>query len=59
MYADFSRIILCTKKKTVANSLAYVEYVGSSITSKDLYHSIDMSVTQVMIAIAIHNTGYC
>ncbi|XP_039270554.2 DNA polymerase epsilon catalytic subunit A-like [Styela clava] len=46
VYADFSRVIVCTKKRSVTDAVAYISYIASSITSKDLYHSIDLSIVQ-------------
>ena len=35
-------MILCTKKRSLADALAYVEYVTNTIHNKELFHSIDM-----------------
>eukprot|EP00794_Sanderia_malayensis_P002850 gene2850-3296_t len=43
VFANFNKIILCTKKKRVKDALAYVQYILKSIQSKDLFHSIDLS----------------
>ncbi|XP_033110052.1 DNA polymerase epsilon catalytic subunit A-like isoform X2 [Anneissia japonica] len=43
VYANFNHIILCTKKRSVVDAIAYVEYITSSIKSRDLFHGIDMS----------------
>ncbi len=42
VYADFNRIIICTKKRSVQDALAYIEYVTNTIRNKELFHSIDM-----------------
>ena len=42
VHADFNRVILCTKKRSLADALAYVEYVTNTIHNKELFHSIDM-----------------
>jgi len=46
VYANFSRMILCTKKKRVVDALAYVEYITNSIRSRELYRLIDISYTK-------------
>jgi len=61
VYANFSRMILCTKKRRaddalayvefITNSipddaLAYVEFITNSIRSRELYRLIDMSYTK-------------
>jgi DNA polymerase epsilon subunit 1 len=40
VYADFTRIVLCTKKRKVEDVCAYIEFVLKSIQSRDLYHSL-------------------
>lgn len=46
IYACFNRLILCTKKKSVIDALAYVEYITNSLHSKDLYNLIDIAYQQ-------------
>jgi len=46
IHADFSRLIICTKKSRVGDALAYIDYVTHSIKNKELFHSIDIKVTQ-------------
>ncbi|XP_060547856.1 DNA polymerase epsilon catalytic subunit A [Pantherophis guttatus] len=43
IYANFNRIILCTKKRHIEDALAYVEYITHSIHSKELFHSLAIS----------------
>ncbi|KAK3734408.1 hypothetical protein QZH41_010067, partial [Actinostola sp. cb2023] len=45
VYASFSKIIICTKKRSVSDAMAYVEFILRSIQSKDLFHSIDIVPT--------------
>eukprot|EP00112_Aurelia_sp_Birch-Aquarium-sp1_P000107 Seg1008.10 transcript_id=Seg1008.10/GoldUCD/mRNA.D3Y31 product="DNA polymerase epsilon catalytic subunit A" protein_id=Seg1008.10/GoldUCD/D3Y31 len=45
VYANFNKIILCTKKRKVKDALAYVQFILRSIQSKDLFHSIDLAPT--------------
>ena len=47
VFADFNRIILNTKKRSLSDALAYVEYVTNAIHNKELFHSIDMKFTKV------------
>ena len=44
--ADFNRIILCTKKRTLEDAIAYVDYITTTVRSKELFHSIDMRFSQ-------------
>ena len=46
VYADFCKIIICTKKNRVEDALGYIEYVTHSIKNKELFHSIDIKVVQ-------------
>ena len=46
VHADFNRVILCTKKRSLKDALAYVEYITATIRSKELFHSVDMRYSQ-------------
>ncbi|XP_033227375.1 DNA polymerase epsilon catalytic subunit A isoform X2 [Belonocnema kinseyi] len=46
VFANFNKIILCTKKRAVADALAYIEYIDHSIRRKELFHSIDIRFEQ-------------
>ncbi|KAK7073292.1 hypothetical protein SK128_028068 [Halocaridina rubra] len=46
VYADFNKIVLCTKKRRVEDAIAYVQYVVNSIRGKEWFHSIDISFNQ-------------
>ncbi|XP_077998858.1 DNA polymerase epsilon catalytic subunit A-like [Glandiceps talaboti] len=46
VYANFNRIIICTKKRRIVDALAYVEYITNSIKSRELFHSIDITFQQ-------------
>uniref|UniRef100_A0AC11CBA7 DNA polymerase epsilon, catalytic subunit n=1 Tax=Ovis aries TaxID=9940 RepID=A0AC11CBA7_SHEEP len=46
VYANFNRIILCTKKRRVEDALAYVEYITNSIHSKEIFHSLTISFSR-------------
>lgn len=42
VFANLSRIIICTKKRSVADAKAYVDFILNSIHRKDLFHSIEI-----------------
>ncbi|CAC5377738.1 POLE [Mytilus coruscus] len=46
VYANFNRMILCTKKRRLVDALGYVEYITNSIKSRELFHLIDMTYEQ-------------
>ncbi|XP_077163573.1 DNA polymerase epsilon catalytic subunit A isoform X2 [Paroedura picta] len=46
VYANFNRIILCTKKRHIEDALAYVEYITNSIHSKEIFHSLTISFSR-------------
>ena len=46
VYANFNRIILCTKKRRLLDALGYVEYITNSIKGKELFHLIEMTYEQ-------------
>ncbi|KAI5747720.1 hypothetical protein M8J77_017786 [Diaphorina citri] len=46
VYANFHKIIICTRKRTIADAIGYVEYVVQSIRNKELFHGIDISYSQ-------------
>lgn len=46
IHADFNRIILNTKKKSIVDAISYVEYLVQNIRNKEIFHSIHLSYTQ-------------
>lgn len=46
VFANFNKIVLCTKKRRVDDAIAYVQYIVNSIRGKELFHSIDISFNQ-------------
>jgi hypothetical protein len=44
-------VIICTKKRSLDDALAYVNYITTTIRNKDLFNSIDMRVAQVANAV--------
>lgn len=45
IYADFSKIVVCTKKKSMSDASAYIQFILSSISSRELFHSLTMEPT--------------
>ncbi|KAK3107356.1 hypothetical protein FSP39_012618, partial [Pinctada imbricata] len=46
VYANFNRVLLCTKKRRLVDGLAYVEYITNSIKSRELFHLLEMTYEQ-------------
>lgn len=46
IYADFTKIIINTGKKTVVDGISYADYVVKSIRNKELFHSVHLSFQQ-------------
>jgi len=44
VYADFNKIILNTKKRTVSDAVSYVKYITDNIKNKEIFHSIEMGM---------------
>lgn len=42
VFASLSKIIICTKKRSVSDAKAYVDFILNSIRRKDLFHSIEI-----------------
>lgn len=40
VFADFTKIILCTKKKEADDAYSYAQFIIQSIINKELFHSI-------------------
>ena len=40
------QLVICTKKRRVADAVTYVEYIVEAIRNKELFHSIDISLHQ-------------
>jgi DNA polymerase epsilon subunit 1 len=47
VYADLSRIIVCTNKLTVNDALPYMEYLLKNLQSKDLFNTIHIDTNKV------------
>ncbi|AWP07054.1 putative DNA polymerase epsilon catalytic subunit A [Scophthalmus maximus] len=46
VYGNFNRIILCTKKRRIDDAIGYVEYITSSIHTKEIFHSLSLSFSR-------------
>ncbi|XP_069475427.1 DNA polymerase epsilon catalytic subunit A isoform X1 [Ambystoma mexicanum] len=46
IYANFNRIILCTKKRRIEDAIAYVEYITKSIHTREIFHSLTISLSR-------------
>lgn len=46
VFADFSKVLLCSRKLSVRDALDYVEYILASVRNKELFHSIHIETTQ-------------
>uniref|UniRef100_A0A6P7GFS4 DNA polymerase epsilon catalytic subunit n=1 Tax=Diabrotica virgifera virgifera TaxID=50390 RepID=A0A6P7GFS4_DIAVI len=46
LYANFNKIIICSKKTTVEDAISNVEFVVASIRSKELFHSLEITYRQ-------------
>lgn len=46
IYGNFNRLILCTKKRRIDDSIAYVEYITNSIHSKEIFHSLSITFSR-------------
>lgn len=44
IFANFNKIVICTKKKSLEDAIFYVRYVVQNITNKELFHSLQISV---------------
>ncbi|GFN92310.1 DNA polymerase epsilon catalytic subunit a [Plakobranchus ocellatus] len=40
IHANFNRLIVCTKKRTISDAMAYIEYITTSIRSRELFHMV-------------------
>jgi DNA polymerase epsilon subunit 1 len=47
VYADLSRIIVCTNKFTVDDALAYMKYLLNNLQSKDLFSTIHIDTSKI------------
>lgn len=46
IFANFNKIIICTKKRTMSDALNYMEFVVQTIRDKELFHSIEITFEQ-------------
>ncbi|XP_028400533.1 DNA polymerase epsilon catalytic subunit A-like [Dendronephthya gigantea] len=45
VFANFNQIIICTRKRSVTDGFAYINYILKSIQSKELFCSLDITAT--------------
>ncbi|KAL6267362.1 hypothetical protein P5V15_000437 [Pogonomyrmex californicus] len=58
VFANFNKIIVCTKKRSVDDALGYMEFVVQTIRNKELFHSIEITYDQCweyLIWLDLHN----
>ncbi|KAK9873901.1 hypothetical protein WA026_002253 [Henosepilachna vigintioctopunctata] len=46
IYANFNRIIICTRRKNVEDAMGNIEFVIASIRNKELFHSLQITYRQ-------------
>ncbi|XP_031367995.1 DNA polymerase epsilon catalytic subunit 1 [Apis dorsata] len=46
VFANFNKIIVCTKKRAVNDALGYIEFVVQTIRNKEIFHSIEITFEQ-------------
>ena len=46
VHADFSRIVVCTKKRRIVDAIAYMDYITTSIKGRDMFHGIELTFKQ-------------
>ena len=47
IYADLSRLIICTKKLTTEESLTYMKYLVTNLQSKDVFGTIHIELNKL------------
>lgn len=47
IYADLSRIIICTKKHLVEDSLSYMKYLVNNLQSKDVFSTVHIELNKI------------
>ena len=46
VFANFTKVILCTKKHKMLDALAYTEYIVNNIRSKEIFQNLDIVYKQ-------------
>lgn len=46
IFANFNKIIVCTKKRSVSDALGYMEFVVQTIRNKEIFHGIEITYEQ-------------
>lgn len=55
VFANFNKLVICTKKRRIADAITYVEYIVDAIRNKELFHSIDISFSQCWLYLSWHD----
>ncbi|EFN88114.1 DNA polymerase epsilon catalytic subunit A isoform X1 [Harpegnathos saltator] len=58
VFANFNKIIMCTRKRSVTDALSYMEFVVQTIRNKELFHSIEITFDQCweyLVWLDLHN----
>lgn len=60
VFANFNKIIICTKKSNVADAKANVDFVLASIRNKELFHSLDITYSKSWECLVwLDSANYC
>lgn len=43
VYANFDKIVLCTKRSNIQDATANIEFILTSIRNKELFHSLEIT----------------
>lgn len=57
IYANFNRIILCTKKRRIEDALAYVEYITNRLVSGHLGDTAAVALERYLKG-TVHTKGH-
>nr|XP_003707004.1 PREDICTED: DNA polymerase epsilon catalytic subunit A [Megachile rotundata] len=60
IYANFNKMIVCTKKRAVNDALGYIEFVVQTIRNKEIFHGIEITFEQCweyLIWLDVYNYG--
>lgn len=55
IFANFNKLVICTKKRRVSDAITYVEYIVDAIHNKELFHSIDISFSKCWLYLSWHD----
>ncbi|KAK6638721.1 hypothetical protein RUM43_006988 [Polyplax serrata] len=46
VFANFNKVVICTKKNTFENAVGYIDFIESNIRQKELFHGIQLTAGQ-------------